>query len=495
MQRLTRLLHPRLNDAQTSMTFNRKDCQVKRRKPYLLIAVFAACAALLAVPAHAQNLPDFRTLVKQNQAAVVNISTTQSRPEGAEGFGFDLPENHPFNEFFRRFGQPNMPAPRPAQSLGSGFIISDDGTVLTNAHVVKDADEIVVRLSDQRELQAELVGLDERSDVAVLKIDASGLPTLKLGNSDTLEVGEWVLAIGSPFGLDFTATQGIVSALGRSLPSDSYVPFIQTDVAVNPGNSGGPLLNTQGQVVGINSQIYSRSGGYQGVSFAIPINTAMQVARQIESQGYVSRGWLGVSIQNVTQDLARSFGLDRPRGALVANVLEDSPAAKAGIEPGDIILEFNGQSVSSSSALPPIVGETPVGSRVPVLVLRDGKRKTLKAKIEELKDQDGRAVPARSSQDESMTGLGVQVRDLTDDERETLGIERGGVVIVGMERDGPAARAGIRKGDVIRRVGRSSIDSARQLRKLVDDLPKGKPVSVLVQRGDNPLFVAITIDD
>ena len=388
-----------------------------------------------------------------------------------------------------------MPAPRPAQSLGSGFIISDDGTVLTNAHVVKDADEIVVRLSDQRELQAELVGLDERSDVAVLKIDASGLPTLKLGNSDTLEVGEWVLAIGSPFGLDFTATQGIVSALGRSLPSDSYVPFIQTDVAVNPGNSGGPLLNTQGQVVGINSQIYSRSGGYQGVSFAIPINTAMQVARQIESQGYVSRGWLGVSIQNVTQDLARSFGLDRPRGALVANVLEDSPAAKAGIEPGDIILEFNGQSVSSSSALPPIVGETPVGSRVPVLVLRDGKRKTLKAKIEELKDQDGRAVPARSSQDESMTGLGVQVRDLTDDERETLGIERGGVVIVGMERDGPAARAGIRKGDVIRRVGRSSIDSARQLRKLVDDLPKGKPVSVLVQRGDNPLFVAITIDD
>jgi len=468
---------------------------VKLSKISLLFTAFAAVATLLAAPAHADNLPDFRTLVKENQAAVVNISTTQTRSAQGGGFGFDLPENHPFNEFFRRFGEPNMPRQRPAHSLGSGFVISDEGTVLTNAHVVKDADEILVRLSDQRELTAKLVGLDERSDVAVLKIDATDLPTLKLGDSDNLEVGEWVLAIGSPFGLDFTATQGIVSALGRSLPSDSYVPFIQTDVAVNPGNSGGPLMNTRGEVVGINSQIYSRSGGYQGVSFAIPINTAMQVARQLEDQGYVSRGWLGVSIQNVTQDLARSFGLDRPRGALVANVLEDSPASRAGIEPGDIILEFNGTQVDSSSSLPPIVGETPVGSKVPVLILRDGKRKTLKAKIEELKDQDQQVAGNASGGDQETGGLGANVRDLTDEEREALGIDRGGVVVVGLDRDGPAAQAGIRQGDVIRRVGRENIGSARELRKVADDLPKGKPVSVLVQRGDNPLFVAVTLPE
>ena len=468
---------------------------MKLSKISLLFTAFAAVATLLAAPAHADNLPDFRTLVKQNQAAVVNISTTQAQPAQGQGFGFDLPENHPFNEFFRRFGEPNMPRQRPAQSLGSGFIISDNGTVLTNAHVVKDADEIIVRLSNQRELTAQLIGLDERSDVAVLKIEASDLPTLTLGDSDKLEVGEWVLAIGSPFGLDFTATQGIVSALGRSLPSDSYVQFIQTDVAVNPGNSGGPLMNTSGEVVGINSQIYSRSGGYQGVSFAIPINTAMQVARQIESKGYVSRGWLGVSIQNVTQDLARSFGLDRPRGALVANVLDGSPAEKAGIEPGDIILEFNEQSVTSSASLPPIVGETPVGSKVPVLILRDGKRKTLKAKIEELKEQDQQVASNASGGDQSSGGLGANVRDLTDDEREALGIDRGGVVIVGIDRDSPAAQAGIRTGDVIRRVGRENIGSAKELRKVVDGLPKGKPISVLVQRGENPLFVAVTLPD
>ena len=476
------------------------------RMPRFMNALSAPTAwmalALLALSSTAQaQLPDFVTLVKQNKDAVVNITTTATLD--AENGGYNIPEDHPFYDFFRRFGPPgadprNMPRPdeRRAQGQGSGFIISQDGIVLTNAHVVDGADEITVRLSDQREYSAELIGADERSDVAVLKIDAERLPSVTLGNSAALQVGEWVLAIGSPFGLDYTATQGIVSALGRSLPSDNYVPFIQTDVAVNPGNSGGPLLNTQGQVVGINSQIYSRSGGYQGVSFAIPIETAMQVADQLRDKGYVSRGWLGVTIQNVTQDLARSFGMDVPKGALVANVLEDSPADKAGVKPGDIILEFDGKDVVSSAALPPIVGATPVGKKVKVLILREGKRKTLNAKLDELTDDVIAASRSQAAPGESSTGsLGVRVKALNDEERERLGIDSGGVLVTSVESGSPASRGEIRQGDVILRMGRTRIESPDDLRKAVEAAPRGRPISVLLQRRNGPSFVAVTIPE
>lgn len=467
-------------------------------------AVFAALASLLLLgfSAGAQaQLPDFVSLVKQNKNAVVNITTEASIDR--EQSQFDIPEDHPFYDFFRRFGPPGgaprgMPRPdeRRAQGQGSGFIISQDGIVLTNAHVVDGADEITVRLSDQREYSAELIGQDDRSDVAVLKIEADSLPTLTLGDSSSLEVGEWVLAIGSPFGLDYTATQGIVSALGRSLPSDSYVPFIQTDVAVNPGNSGGPLLNTRGQVIGINSQIYSRSGGYQGVSFAIPIETAVQVADQLRDKGYVSRGWLGVTIQNVTQDLAKSFGMEVPKGALVANVLADSPADKAKIETGDIILKFDGKSVLNSASLPPIVGATPVGKKVKVEILRDGKRKTLTAKLDELTDDVIAASRNQPGPGEAGTGkLGVNVMELDDEQRERLGLEEGGVVVTRVEPGSPAARSEIRRGDVILRLGRTNISAPSDLREAVEAAPRDRPISMLIQREQQSSFVAVTIPE
>lgn len=315
------------------------------------------------------GLPEFTELVAENGDAVVNISTKSKQTEMAGSPsplppGMEMPEGTPFDDFFKRFfGDPSQPrAPMPS-SLGSGFVLSSDGYILTNHHVIKDADEIIVRFSDRTELVAELLGSDERSDVALLKVNAEGmnLKAVKLGDSNDLKVGEWVLAIGSPFGFDYSATAGIVSALGRSLPSDSYVPFIQTDVAINPGNSGGPLFNLDGEVIGINSQIYSRTGGFMGVSFAIPVDTVMNVVEQIKDKGYVSRGWLGVVIQDVTRELAESFGLDKPRGALVSRVVPGSPAEKAGFETGDVILKFDDRTVDASSDLPPIVGRTAIG--------------------------------------------------------------------------------------------------------------------------------------
>ncbi|HET8806937.1 MAG TPA: DegQ family serine endoprotease [Methylophaga sp.] len=453
------------------------------------------------------GLPDFTELVEKNADAVVNISTITNKDELAQQVpqgmpqmppGMEFPEGTPFDDFFKRFfGQPGQPQPQP-NSLGSGFVLSEDGYILTNHHVIKDADEIIVRFSDRTELTAKLLGSDERSDVALLKVDASGLDlkAVKLGDSEDLKVGEWVLAIGSPFGFDYSATAGIVSALGRSLPSDSYVPFIQTDVAINPGNSGGPLFNLDGEVIGINSQIYSRTGGFMGVSFAIPMNVVMNVVEQIKDQGYVSRGWLGVVIQDVTRDLAESFGLDKPHGALVSRVVDQSPAAKAGFQPGDIILEFNGEKVNFSSDLPPMVGSTTVGESVPVKIMRKNSPETLTVKLEELPEDEAVA----SGQSAFPNGryeserLSVEVVDLTPQQREETGVESGGVMVMKIE-SGPVARAGINPTDVILSLNNEQITSGKQFVEIAENLPAGKPIPVLVQRGGAAQFLALTIEE
>jgi len=345
---------------------------------------------VLSVPLVVQAaLPDFTQIVEAAKDSVVNISTkTKARKsKSAESPSIpNLPEDSPFGELFEKFFDRENPHERrrEAQSLGSGFIISKDGYILTNHHVIAGADEVIVRLSNREEYVAKIIGSDEAADVAVLKVDADDLPTLKFGDSDDLKVGEWVLAIGSPFGFDHSVTAGIVSAKGRSLPGDNYVPFIQTDVAINPGNSGGPLFNLDGEVVGINSQIYSRTGGFMGLSFAIPIEMAVDVANQIKETGHVSRGWLGVLIQEVTRELAESFGMDNPQGALVAKVLENSPAEDAGLQVGDVIIEFNGKKVMRSSSLPPLVGRSAVGKDAKVTIIRNRSREQIKVRIAEL---------------------------------------------------------------------------------------------------------------
>jgi serine protease Do len=351
-----------------------------------LLAAFLLATFSLLAQAQNRGLPDFTELVEKQGPAVVNISTTQTaRSSGRGGQPFPFDENDPMNEFFRRFipRQPGMPgfpgAPRDfeSRSLGSGFVVSADGYILTNAHVVDSADEILVRLTDKRELKARVIGTDKRTDVALIKIEATGLPTVRLGDPGTLKVGEWVVAIGSPFGFDNSVTAGIVSAKGRSLPQENYVPFIQTDAAVNPGNSGGPLFNLKGEVVGMNSQIYSRSGGFMGISFAIPIDVAMEVQAQLRASGKVSRGRIGIVIQEVNKDLADSFGLNKAQGAAVNAVEKGGPAEKAGIEPGDVILKFDGKAIVNSSDLPRIVGSTRPGSRVMIQVWRKGSSRDL----------------------------------------------------------------------------------------------------------------------
>ena len=468
-------------------------------RKFSLYVLFLSLSLWGMQAARANHLPGFVDLVKETSSAVVNISTTQkiqsSMPELPEGFEMpEFPEDSPFGELFKYFFEQEEhgdPGYHDAKSLGSGFIISKDGYVMTNYHVVKDADEIIVRLSDRRELKADVIGVDTRSDVALLKIDATGLPVVKIGKSSDLEVGEWVLAIGSPFGFDHSATAGIVSAKGRSLPRENYVPFIQTDVAINPGNSGGPLFNQAGEVVGVNSQIYSRTGGYMGLSFAIPIEVAMDVADQLKTSGKVSRGWLGVLIQDVTLDLAESFGMKHPHGALVAKVLPDSPALTSGIKVGDVIVEFNGQEVMNSSNLPPIVGSSNVGVKLPVTVIRNGRDKTLYVKLGELPEDQSTAQSHRESKKKKTNRLGVSAIDLSDKQKEELEVEDG--VLVTHLVTGPASQAGVRKDDIILAIDNKAVTDLKQFEQRVKGLPAGKSVALLVQRSGSPTFLAIKV--
>lgn len=451
----------------------------------------------LSAQVWAAELPDFTGLVKSLSPAVVNISTinepeAQSDSNALRGpNGEEVPEI--FRDFFRGFQGPNGGAPRAnPQSLGSGFIISDDGYVLTNHHVVDGADKVMVRLNDRRELEAEVIGSDQRSDVALLKIEASDLPTLEVGSSEALEVGEWVLAIGSPFGFDHSVTAGIVSAKERSLAGDSYVPFIQTDVAINPGNSGGPLFNLDGQVVGINSQIYTRSGGFMGLSFAIPIDVAMEVADQLRDQGFVKRGWLGVIIQEVTRDLAESFGLDKPSGALVAQVLPDSPALAAGLQEGDVIIGFNGREIGLSSELPAQVGRVAPGKSADVDIFRNGKTLTLQVEIGLLPSQQELAQTMRPDEPNKSTSLGLNVRDLTDEDKERFEVSAG-VLVEGVTA-GPAAQAGVSAGDIITTLNGEAVSSVSQLSDLVESLPTDRPVALRIIRGGSPVYLALRVE-
>ena len=469
-----------------------------------LFLMFATSNMAFAV----RGLPDFTELVEQYGPAVVNISTVQKAKEKSKSMDHfkrrmpDFPQDGPFGDWFKKFFDEDNQGgggfngeERKAQSLGSGFVISNDGYVLTNNHVVEGADKIIVRLSDRRELDAELIGRDERSDLALLKIKARDLPVVKIGNSEKLKPGEWVLAIGSPFGFDYSVTAGIVSAKGRSLPRENYVPFIQTDVAINPGNSGGPLFNLDGEVIGINSQIYSRTGGYMGVSFAIPIDTAMNVVEQLKKDGHVTRGWLGVLIQDVTRDLAESFNMDKPHGALVARVLPDSPAQDAGFEVGDIVVNFNGKEVDHSSDLPPIVGITPIDKSVPVEIIRKGKTKTIKVKIGELPKEDDIKVSSRTDGSVTSNRLAVVVFDIPDDQRERLELNDDAGVIVKEVKSGPASESGIRKGDIILMINNIDIKSAKHFKEVASDLPADKSVPVLVHRRGSPIFLAMKLPE
>jgi len=455
-------------------------------------------AVVGASGARAQSLPDFTELVEKVGPAVVNIRTLERSRQASAGSGEVDPN---VEEFFRRFGIPlpgrpdSRRGPRgddePQQrGVGSGFILSADGYVMTNAHVVDGADEVIVTLTDKRELKARIVGTDRRTDVAVVKVEATGLPFVKIGDSDKLKVGEWVVAIGSPFGLENTVTAGIVSAKGRSLPSENYVPFIQTDVAINPGNSGGPLFNLDGEVVGVNSQIYSRTGGFMGLSFAIPIDVAMNVADQLRNKGKVSRGWLGVLIQDVTRELADSFGMPQPKGALVAKVLPGGPAEAAGIHTGDVILQFNGREVNNSSELPPMVGAAKVKEGASVLILRKGERLTLSVNIGELPGEEQQTETAQGkpkSKGERL--LSLAVADLDEAQKKELDL-KGGVLVKDVA-SGPAQEAGIRRGDVIQMLNNTQVNSVAELRNLVKNLPSGRTVAVLVQRQNGPLFLAM----
>jgi serine protease Do len=460
------------------------------------LSVFLTCSL-----AHAQvrGLPDFSELAEKQGPAVVNISTTTQVARGNQTTPFPFDENDPAFEFFKRFipRPPGGGAPRGFEnkSLGSGFIVSNDGYILTNAHVVDGADEVTVRLTDKREFKARMVGADKRTDVALIKIDAAGLPAVKLGDPGQLKVGEWVVAIGSPFGFDNSVTAGIVSAKGRSLPQENYVPFIQTDVAINPGNSGGPLFNMRGEVVGINSQIYSRSGGYMGVSFAIPIDVAMDVQSQLRAAGKVSRGRLGVVIQEVSKDLAESLGLAKPMGAVVNSVEKGGPADRAGIEPGDVILRFDGKQINTSADLPRMVGATRPGTRSTVQLWRKGTTRDIAVVVGEMVDE--KAAGSRPGQggkvpEQAANRLGLVVSELTAEQKRELKMASGLVI---EHVRGTGSRADLRPGDVIIAViskgATTEVKSVDQFNKLLAQFDKGSNVTLLIRRGEMQTFVTI----
>ncbi|MES2947383.1 MAG: DegQ family serine endoprotease [Pseudomonadota bacterium] len=430
-------------------------------------------------------LADFSAIAAEQGPAVVNISVSGTTKAGYPGFP-QLDPNDPIQEFLRRFYGPTQRGTVPTHGLGSGFIVSADGVVLTNAHVVAEADEVIIKLTDKREFKAKVVGLDKLSDVAVLRIEAKNLPVVKIGDPKRIRPGEWVVAVGSPFGFDNTVTAGIVSATSRSLPDEGYVPFLQTDVAINPGNSGGPLFNMRGEVIGINSQIYSRSGGYQGLSFAIPIDVAMKVERQLLEHGKVSRGRLGISVQNVTQDLAESFSLPKPAGALVGAVEKDSPAEKAGIEPGDVITRFNGTAIDRSSELPPLVTDMQPGAKATVTLWHKGKTKDVSVVVGELKTAAASSNRAPTEGDKGK--LGLAVRPLTPNERSEANVVSG-LMVEGVG-EGPAEKAGIQPGDVIVSINGELVSDAEQLRAKT---AKSGKLALLVIRGNSRLFVPINV--
>ena len=460
--------------------------------------------SVLVMPVAQAQLPDFTVLVEESSPAVVNISTRQTitNPHTAGGF-HGMPDLEGMPPIFREFFERSIPMPRApqgrnkgqqreAQSLGSGFIISNDGYVLTNNHVIADADEIIVRLADRSELSAPLVGTEPRTDVALLKIEGKNLPTVKLGQSKNLKVGEWVLAIGSPFGFDHSVTAGIVSATGRNLPNDGYVPFIQTDVAINPGNSGGPLFNLQGEVVGINSQIFTRSGGFMGLSFAIPMEVALDVSEQLKNNGKVDRGWLGVVIQEVNKDLAESFGLDKPAGALVAQVLENGPADKGGLQVGDVILSMNSQPVVMSADLPHLIGSVKPGANAKLVVMREGARKTLTIKVGALPAEGEEFAASQAQGNVSKNNrLGMTVTDLTPEQKKAIDLQ-GGVVIQEVQ-DGPAAMIGLRAGDVITHLNNQAVLSAQAFTQIAKDLPSNRSVSMRVLRQGRASFITFKL--
>ena len=456
------------------------------------ILATVALVLSLSTPTFAKDVVDVADLVEKQGPAVVNISTTKLVKRNPGGLPFVIPDEADLQEFFRRFfpggpgGQGGPMQDIPARGEGSGFIVSGDGYILTNAHVVKGADEVVVKLIDKRKFTAKVVGTDSRTDVAVIKITAAGLPVVKMGDPTKLRVGEAVAAIGSPFGFENSVTAGIVSAKGRSLPSENYVPYIQTDVAINPGNSGGPLFNMRGEVVGINSQIYSRSGGYQGVSFAIPIDVAMEVVDQLKTSGKVSRGWLGVVIQEVSADLAESFGLDRPRGALVSQVQDDSPASKAGLQASDVILAFNGKAVENSGDLPRMVGMAKPGAKIQMDIWRKGKTQQMNVTLGELPVE----AQAGSKDSRSFSRGGLVLSELSPEQRRALDIEQGVLV---EDATGDAARSGIRTGDVILAVNNIKISSVAGFRKAVAAVPVGKSVAILIRRGEGSLYIPLKI--
>ena len=459
--------------------------------------ILTLCAAFAL--AQGRELPDFTRLVEEQGAAVVNISTTQAARRAAVPQVPNI-EDEEVLEFFRRFVPRQQPGPgtgpRPeSRSLGSGFIISADGYILTNAHVIDSADEINVKLTDKREYKAKVIGADKRTDVALIKIEAAGLPAVRLGDPAKLKVGEWVVAIGSPFGFESTVTAGIVSAKGRSLPQENFVPFIQTDVAINPGNSGGPLFNMRGEVVGVNSQIYSRTGGFMGLSFAIPIDVALDIQNQLREKGRVSRGRIGVVIQEVNKDLALSFGLDRPHGALVNSVEKSSPADKAGIEATDIITRFDGKPVESSSDLPRIVGATRPGASAQVEVWRKGAARTLSLTVGELQEERvATRDPGRERKPAELAAnrLGIVVSELSAEQKRDMRLGQG-LVVMDVR---PDARADVRRGDVILKLvhngQHTELKTSEQFSKLLAGLDKNAVITLQVRRGENTAFVTVT---